>query len=105
VFARISCQLPQLRRIRLRGAFHAESRIEFMFEYAGMESRRVAPHRDAVENFVLKGGDFPEWDRVNLPAQADYPDESYRRPGLPQDNTKPDDPELDYDSDEFSERI
>lgn len=58
-----------------------------------------------MENFILEGGEFPIHDTSVLPDQADYPDESYKRPGLPQDNTELDDPMLDYDSDEFSKRI
>lgn len=105
VFTRLSGQLPQLRRIKLRGNFYIDVQCEIRFEHAGLESRRIAPYRDALENFVLKGGEFPTNDINILPDQANYPDESYRRPGLPEDNTEPDDPELDYDSDEFSIRI
>jgi hypothetical protein len=105
VFTRISCQLPQLRRLRLRGKFYLDGDSEIEFEYAGMESRRIAPYRDALENFILEGGEYPTDDEDILPDQADYPDESYRRPGLPQDNTELDDPMVHYDSDEFDTRI
>ena len=105
VFTRISCKLPQLRCLRLRGAFYSNGDSEIGFEEAGCESRRIAPYRDALENFILKGGEYPTDDETILPDQADYPDENYRRPGLRQDNTEPDDPMLDYDSDEFDTRI
>lgn len=105
VFDSISCQLPQLRRLRLRGAFYSGNAIEIAFEPAGSESRRIAPYRDALENFILKGGDFPTDNEDILPDQADFPDESYRPPGLRQDNTKPDDPMRDYGYDEFDMRI
>jgi len=58
-----------------------------------------------MENFILEGGEFPTDDTSVLPDQADYPDESYRRLGLLQDNIEMDDPMLDYDADEFSMRI
>jgi hypothetical protein len=105
VLTQLSLQLPQLRRIRLRGTLYVDFEPEMHFEHAGAESRRVAPYRDAVENFVLEGGEFPTDDEEILPDQADYPDENYRRPGLRQDNTEPDDPMLDYDWDEFDSRI
>jgi hypothetical protein len=70
-----------------------------------MESRRIAPYRDALENFILEGGEFPTDDEDILPDQADYPDDNYRRPGLPQDNTELDDPMVHYNSDEFDTRI
>lgn len=105
VFTRISCKLPQLRRLRLRGTFYLDGDSEIEFEHAGSESRRIAPYRDALENFILKGGEYPTDDEDVLPDQADYPDENYRRPGLRQDNTEPDDPMIDYDLDEFDTRI
>jgi hypothetical protein len=105
VFTRISCKLPQLRRLRLRGTFYLDGDSEIEFEHAGSESRRIAPYRDALENFILKGGEYPTDDEDVLPDQADYPDENYRRPGLRQDNTEPDDPMIDCDLDEFDTRI
>lgn len=104
VFTRISCKLPQLRRLRLRGTFYLDGDSEIEFEHAGFESRRIAPYRDALENF-LEGGEYPTYDEDVLPDQADYPDENYRRPGLRQNNTEPDDPMIDYDLDEFDTRI
>ena len=53
----------------------------------------------------LEGVELPMDDMRILPDQADYPEENYRRPGLPQDNTEPDGPMLDYDSDEFDVRL
>ena len=105
MFTRISCQLPQLRRLRLRGAFYLDGDAEIEFEHAGSESRRIAPYRDALENYILEGGEYPTDDEDILPDQADYPDESYERPGLRQDNTEPDDPMRDYVWDEFDTRI
>ncbi|GAB7331703.1 hypothetical protein MBLNU13_g03684t1 [Cladosporium sp. NU13] len=97
--AQVSYQLPQLRCLRLRGAFYLDGDSEIEFEHAGCESRRIASYRDAVENFILKGGEYPTDDETVLPDQANYPDENYKGPGLRQDNTEPDDPMLDYDSD------
>jgi hypothetical protein len=105
VFTRLSYKLPQLRRLRLRGTFYLDGDSEIEFEHAGSESRRIAPYRDALENFILKGGEYPTDDETVLPYQADYPDENYRRPGLRQNNTEPDDPMTDYDLDEFDTRI
>jgi hypothetical protein len=97
--------LPQLRRFRLRGKFYLDGDSEIGFEYAGMESRKIAPYRDALENFILEGGEYPMDDEEILPDQADDPDEIYRRPGLPQDNTELDDPMVHYNSDESDTRI
>ena len=105
VFHKISGKLPQLRRLRLRGAFYSANEVEIGFEPAGSESHRIAPYRDALENFILNGGDFPTDDDNILPDQADYPDESYRPPGLRQDNTESHDPMRDYGWDEFDMRI
>ena len=105
VFTRLSYKLPQLRRLRLRGTFYLDGDSEIEFEHAGSESRRIAPYRDALENFILKGGEYPTDDETVLPDQADYPDENYRRPCLRQNNTEPDDPMTDYDLDEFDTRI
>lgn len=105
IFTRLSCQLPQLRCLKLRGAFYLNGDNEIELEEAGCESPRIAPYREALENFILKGGEYPTDDETILPDEGDYPDENYRRPGLRQDNTEPDDPMLDHDSDEFDTRI
>lgn len=77
VLTSLSGQLPELRKIKLRGAFFLGDEVQLSFEGAGVESRRIAPYRDALENFVVKGGPWPSGDPNVLPDQGDYPDESY----------------------------
>lgn len=56
VLTQLSKLIPQLRRIRLRGAFLVENEPEIHFEYAASEFRRIAPYRDAMETLVPRRG-------------------------------------------------
>lgn len=59
-FERIGSKLPLLRWIKLRGDLYShEAGREFDFDCPRAESRKIAPLRDAVENYILGGGSFP----------------------------------------------
>jgi hypothetical protein len=74
--------------------------MEFNFCVYNGEKSEVQPGRDDVENFVLKGGG-PIWDHDYKAKPRHFPVKGYVPPGLPEDNTEPDDPKLDYEPDEF----
>jgi hypothetical protein len=66
----------------------------------------ICPARDAIENFILRGG-MPPWGRT-LPGHRDLhkprwepkPD-GYVAPGIPEDDQPADDPAREYEEDEF----
>lgn len=80
VLTRLSGHFPELRQVKLRGTFYVSDEYDFSFDIAGFESRRTAPFRDALEDFVVKGGDWPSEDPEVLPDRGDYPDEDYEPP-------------------------
>jgi hypothetical protein len=101
VFTRLSGQLPKLRKVELRGTFHGDLTPTGELEFERLDMNlRIDPFRDALENFIVKGGEYPAADREGSP-QYGFPDKSYVPPGLPDDDKEPDDPALDYDRDEF----
>jgi hypothetical protein len=100
VLTAIAGQLPNLRKIRLRGTLTSRLGMEFNFCVYNGEKSEVQPGRDDVENFVLKGGG-PIWDHDYKAKPRHFPVKGYVPPGLPEDNTEPDDPKLDYEPDEF----
>lgn len=103
VFKDIAGQLPQLCKIKLRGHFRFESSLPFDFGMPGGSLPEAMPLRDDMENFVLKGGEVPDWEKTHSHEEISPPEErpDYKQSGLPMDNTAPDDPILDYESDEF----
>ncbi|KAK5119600.1 hypothetical protein LTR85_007429 [Meristemomyces frigidus] len=100
---RIAGKLSNLRSIRLRSYFVSDaSGREFDFDIPGAESRKIAPLRDAVETYILKGGEYPNVDRLPLLLSM-YPWEEpeYVSPGIPIDEPDPEDPALRYEWDQF----
>lgn len=102
VFTRLGGQLPNLCRARLCGSF---GRVEDFYPplqlgFRTFEHDCATPFRDALENFIVKGGHYP----ANLPLETHDPDETYVPPTLPADKKEPDDPALDYESDELDDQ-
>ena len=68
LFKRISCKLPKLRKLKLRGRlikFHLSYAIEeYNFDVPGGEAKPIDVLRDAVTKFVLEGGDWPDTSEV-----------------------------------------
>ena len=109
VFTRLSGQLPNLRHVHLRGTFHGDltPTCELRFVSTGRHVT-IDPFKDALENFIVKGGGFPVDDRVNNRLDSPtpvrrygIPDKDWVQSGLPDNDKEPDDPALDYDRDEF----
>ena len=109
VFTRLSGQLPNLRQVHLRGTFHGDLTPtgELRFQSTGRHIT-IDPFRDALENFIVKGGEYPIDDRVHNRigspepvCRYDTPYKGWVQSGLPDDDKEPDDPALDYHSDEF----
>ena len=72
----------------------------------------IDPFKDALENFIVKGGEYPIDDRdhgrlssSSLVLRYEFPDESWVQSGLPDDDKEPDDPALDYRTDEFDHNL
>lgn len=101
ILTRLSGQLPNLRTVELRGTFRSDlTPIGELISELEDKYLRTDPFRDALVNFLVKGGDYPDQGRVGSP-QYGILDKSYVPPGLPDDDKKPDYPALDYDPDEF----
>lgn len=65
VFAKFTGQLPNLRKVKLRASCtDSEFETEFDFDIPGMESRRIFPARDAVENSSSRGASPCEFGRT-----------------------------------------
>lgn len=77
--------------------------MSFNFGRPGNSHPDVRPLRDEIEKVVLNGSAAPDWQRGYYLEESFLPEERpcYKRPGLPMDNTAPDDPILNYGSDEF----
>jgi hypothetical protein len=109
VFTRLSGQLPNLRQVHLRGTFHASLTPTGELRFQSTDRHiTIDPFRDALENFVVKGGEYPidnrVFDRTDSPepvCRYDIPHEGWVQSGLPDDDKEPDDPALDYGLDEF----
>ncbi|KAK5119599.1 hypothetical protein LTR85_007428 [Meristemomyces frigidus] len=102
LFTQIAGQLPRLRRIRLRGVFVNEDNvIEFNFHPA-----MVTPQRDAIEQFILKGGAWPDLEAISAYEQYpwDVPDYVEPTASHDEDGYSSDGSAEWYESDEF-ERI
>jgi hypothetical protein len=108
-FRNIAGQLPELRKVTLHGITDPEP-----WGPPGRKSTGAKEFYDnslvkyEVENFVLSGGVPPQWQnrftwvgRQVIVTQK----EDYLQSGLPEDNTMPDDPKLDYTWDEFDDRF
>ena len=109
VFTRLSGQLPKLRQCHLHGTFHGSLTPtgELRFQSTGRHMT-IDPFRDALENFIVKGGEYPVDGRANesygSPSPVlryDTPETGWVQSGLPDDDKEPDDPALDYARDEF----
>lgn len=109
VFTRLSGQLPKLRQVHLLGTFHGDSSPtgELRFQSTGRHLT-IDPFRDALENFIVKGGEYPVDDRVNdrvgSPSPVhrwETPYEGWMQSGYPDNDKEPDDPALDDNRDEF----
>ena len=109
VFTRLSGQLPKLRQVHLLGTFHAalSPAGEFRFQSTGRHLT-IDPFRDALENSIVKGGEYPTDDRVDdrvgSPSPVhrwETPYEGWVQSGLPDNDKEPDAPALDCRRDEF----
>jgi hypothetical protein len=80
VLTAIAGQLPNLRKIRLRGLLTSRFGIEFNF-YAPEEQSKVQPRRDDIENIVLKGSGHI-WDDDYKARPRHFPNEGYVPPGF-----------------------
>ena len=109
VFTRLSGQLPELRQVHLRGTFHGDLTPtgEIRFSRTGRHLT-IDPFRDALENFIVKGGEYPindrDFDGIGSPTPVcryEIAKKCWVQSGLPDDDKEPDDPALDYDRDEF----
>ena len=60
VFRRLSGQLPKLRKVKLRGEFCGDEGNGFDFDTSDYPAYRRHMLRDAIERFILEGGDFPD---------------------------------------------
>lgn len=101
VFKRIGGQLTMLRQVRLR-SFFSEEYDCFDVPGVGLPGT-IRPRRDAIENYILKGGDWPNLD--DLPALIRTSPPDYEPPGLPDDDPDPSDPGLNTESDEFDAQM
>jgi hypothetical protein len=113
VFTRLSGQLPQLRQVHLRGTFHGDLTPtgELRFQSTGRQIT-IDPFRDALENFIVKGGEYPvddrDHDRLGSSSPVlryEFPGEGWVQSGLPDDDKEPDDPALDYRTDELDHHL
>lgn len=108
-FHNIAGQLPELRNVTLNGISNHEP-----WGPPGRKSTGATEDLDnslakyEVENYVLSGGISPQWHnhfawvgQLVIITQ----NEDYLQSGLPEDNTMPDDPKLDYPWDEFDDRF
>lgn len=105
ILTSLSGKLPELRLMKLRGSFHVCDEEDMSFEIGGIEPQGMTPHRNALENFVIRGGPWPSDDPALLSDPGDYRDESQEPLGELEDNMNLDDPVLDYEVDEFDVRI
>jgi len=107
LFQNIGGKLPALRTVKLRGFLESEDwGCEYSFDIAASESRRISHRRDAVENYILTGGQWPN--PRTLPQQTCYlwEQEGYEPPGLPEsDDRTEDDPANKYSYDLVDARI
>jgi hypothetical protein len=115
-FQNIAGQLPNLRKITLRG--FSDPHLPWSdADYdvpLGANSPDDSLVRDDFENFVLSGGLVPDWESHFTLGGADSEDwgvwiatkrEDCMRPCLPKDNTMADHPTLHYAWDEFDDRF
>ncbi|KAK5138109.1 hypothetical protein LTR08_004804 [Meristemomyces frigidus] len=98
-FMEIAGKLPRLRRIRLRGSFVDES-AEWEF---GSIPRKFSARGNAIENYILRGGSWPDLEAFPDREQEkkDFP--GYVEPTLAHEDedTWSDDSAESYDSDDF----
>ena len=106
VFTRISCQLPHLNKLALEGEFHRDSHPQLLFGYASA----ALSYSKAMEKFVIRGGAYPSWTAIKRqllygPSAEESANESVDSVpwNPPEDDLQPDDPKLDYSTDEYDE--
>jgi hypothetical protein len=110
VFIRLSrLKVPNLRKVRLRGDFCDADDTPICFSDPGVHLSRITPYTKDMENFIVKGGNYPSED---LPVRH-YHFQGYNAlnclhvacvdSGLPDDNRPIDDPANYYTLDEFDE--
>jgi hypothetical protein len=100
VLTKLSGQLPKLRIFKLSGTLD-----EFDGDAIELQEPppwKIAPYKDALENFVVKGGDFPT---TEDPEEEWYRNENpdWVPSGLPDDDKEADDPTLVYNPDVFDD--
>jgi hypothetical protein len=89
VLTRISCQLPNLHVCKLSGTFYANANEEFDLD---SDPRTTYSYRDALEKFVLSGGEWPKmFSPVPRTAREDL------LPVISDDYMELDDPARDYE--------
>ena len=93
IFTMLSAQLPRLHVVKLAGDFLINRLVDFSLD---SDPRTTHSYRDALEDFVLNGG---EWPQELSPVMR--PEGREMLPEIPDDYMQLDDPALDYDSDEF----
>lgn len=100
ILTRISGQLPKLRIFKLSGLLDEVDGEAI--DLSEPPSWKIAPYKDALENFVVKGGDFPT---TEDPEEQWYRNENpdWVPSGLPDDNKEADDMKLVYKPDVFDD--
>ena len=89
VLTRISCQLPNLHVCKLSGTFYANANEEFDLD---SDPRTTYSYRDALEKFVLSGG---EWPKMFSPVPRTAGEDLL--PVISDDYMELDDPARDYE--------
>ena len=86
LFQRLGSKLPQLRTIRLCGVLESEELgYEFDFDVPGARaSKRIQLVQDAVENYVLGCGEWPDVKGMAWEGEYPWEVEGYKPPGLPE---------------------
>lgn len=103
VFSSISCQLPRLQDVHLYGAFHREPHRPVLFD----DKYDVTPmsYNHVIERFILRGGTYTTQRSFLRRTRDSRAGENDNHPphGVSDDGMAPDEPALDYESDEWDD--
>jgi hypothetical protein len=103
VFSSISCQLPRLQEVHLYGAFHREPHQPVLFD----DKYDVTPmsYNHVMERFILRGGTYTTQRSFLRRTRDSRAGENDDHPphGVSDDGMPPDEPALDYESDEWDD--